>query len=256
LPQRVAAPSLDGPNPVASNLHRGRAVMVSEVSPAFQAGRNASDLLPPDKKRYYQNVFEAQAVRSYLYLSLGIGVFAVLFPVLLVAVGGYQAHDSISSFYHDTTGPTRDLFVGLLCAVGVFLFLFHGLSNVENWLLNLAGVAIIAVALIPSPGDTGYGSALIHRGAAIVFFVLIGIVAIFLSKKRIGDIKSEAKKRWFKAAYTIVGIVMVALPVVVALLQGSHWVLLTEWAGIWSFSAYWFLKTFEYRLLLDISWMA
>jgi hypothetical protein len=226
--------------------------MVSRVGSAFQTAPSKTDLLPAAKKRYYQNVFEAQAVRAYLYLSLGIGLIAMSLPVLLVATGGYQTHDSISSFYHDANGPTRDILVGSLCAVGVFLFLFHGLSKLENWLLNLAGIAIIAVALVPSPGDTTYGSALIHRGAAIVFFVLIGIVAIFLSKGRIGDIKNEAKKRWFKSAYTIVGIVMVVLPGAVALLQGSHWVLLAEWAGIWCFSIYWFLKTFEYRLLLRI----
>jgi hypothetical protein len=228
--------------------------MVSKVTPAFQTGQNKSDLLPAQKKRYFQNVFEAQAVRSYLYLSLGIGLIAALLPVLLVIAGGYEAHDSISSFYHDTDGPARDIMVGSLCAVGVFLFLFHGLSKLENWLLNFAGIAIVAVALIPSPGDTTYGSALIHRGAAIVFFVLIGVVAVFLSKGRVKDIKDEAKKRWFATAYNIVGILMVALPGVVALLQGSHWVLQAEWAGIWLFSIYWFLKTFEYRLLLRVYW--
>ena len=228
--------------------------MVSKVTPAFQTSPNKSDLLPAQKKRYFQNVFEAQAVRTYLYLSLGIGLIAVLLPVLLVITGGYETHDSISSFYHDTDSPTRDILVGSLCAVGVFLFLFHGLSKLENWLLNVAGIAIIAVALIPSPGDTTYGSALIHRGAAIVFFVLIGVVAIFLSKGRIKDIKDEAKRRWFTAAYNSVGILMVALPGVVALLQGSHWVLQTEWAGVWLFSVYWFLKTFEYRLLLRVHW--
>jgi hypothetical protein len=227
--------------------------MISAAT-AFQTEANKRDLLPHRQKRHFQNVFAAQAVRSYLYLSLGIGLIAVLLPVLLVATGGYQGHDSISSFYHDKAGPTRDIMVGSLCAVGVFLFLFHGLSKRENWLLNFAGVAIIAVALIPSPGGTSYGSAVLHRGAAIVFFVLIGIVAIFLSKGRIKDIKDERKKRWFAAAYNIVGILMVALPGVVALLQGSHWVLQAEWAGIWVFSAYWFLKTFEYRLLLRIYW--
>jgi hypothetical protein len=228
--------------------------MVSKATPAFQTGASKSDLLPAQKKRYFQNVFEAQAVRAYLYLSAGIGIVAVLLPLLLVSVGGYQAHDSISSFYHDTGIPTRDILVGSLCAVGVFLFLFHGLSDLENWLLNVAGAAIIAVALVPSPGGTDYGSALVHRGAAIVFFVLIGIVAIFLSKGRIKDIKNERTRRWFSGAYTVVGAAMILVPGIVALLQGSHWVLLAEWTGIWIFSAYWILKTVEYWLLLEIRW--
>ena len=227
---------------------------MADTSSAFGTGPKKAQLLTSKDERYFQRIFEAQAVRSYLYLSLGIGLIAALLPVLLVIAGGYQTHDSMSSFYHDTVGPTRDILVGSLCAVGVFLFLFHGLSVVENWLLNLAGAAIIAVALIPSPGDTTYGSALLHRGSAIVFFVLIGIVAIFLSKGRIKRLKDERKKRWFATAYNVAGAAMVALPGIVAVLHGRHWVLLAEWAGIWSFSAYWFLKTVEYRLLLRIHW--
>ena len=228
---------------------------------AFESSTNKGTLLKSQDVRRYQRIFEAQAVRSYLYLSLGIGLIAVFLPFLLMISGGYQAHDSMSSFYHDTVGPTRDILVGSLCAVGVFLFLFHGLSKLENWLLNLAGVAVIAVALIPSPGNTGYGSALLHRGSAIVFFVLIAIVAVFLSKGRIKDIRDERKKRWFAAAYNVAGLAMFAMPIIVAALQfapgdlfKSHWVFWTECVGIWSFSAYWFLKTFEYRLLLRIRW--
>jgi hypothetical protein len=227
---------------------------MATAASAFQAGTNKDQLLTAQDVRRYQRIFEAQAVRSYLYLSLGIGLIAIALPVLLVIAGSDRPHDSISSFYHDPTGSARDVLVGSLCAVGVFLFLFHGLSKLENWLLNVAGVAIIAVALIPSPG-TGSGSPWPHRGAAILFFVLIGIVAIFLSKGRIKNIRSERKKRWFTAAYNSAGAAMIVLPVFVAALQGTNWVFLTEWAAIWTFSAYWLLKTFEYSLLLRIRWM-
>jgi len=234
---------------------------MATVASAFHTNSAKRDLLKPGRQQYYRQLFEAQAARSYLYLSLGIGLIAVFLPIVLMIAGGYQTHDSMSSFYHDKTGPDRDILVGSLCAVGVFLFLFHGLSKLENWLLNFAGMAIIAVALIPSPGDTGYGSALLHRGAAIVFFLLIGIVAIFLSKRRIRDIEDERKKLWFTSAYRLVGVLMVAAPIIVTLLQyaplpffSGHAILLAECTGIWSFSAYWFLKTFEYRLLLGVRW--
>ena len=235
---------------------------MADAASAFLT-RPKDHLLTPQELRRFQRSFEAQAVRSYLYLSLGIGLLATALPVLLVIAGGLETHDSISSFYHEKVGPARDIMVGTLCAVGVFLFLFHGLSDRENWLLNAAGVAIIAVALVPSPGDTGYGSALIHRGAAIAFFLLIGIVAIFFSKRRIEKIGHARKRRRFKLAYTIAGTAMVALPVIVAALQfvpgglwSTHWVFFAEWAGIWTFAIYWFVKTAEYRLLLRISWFA
>jgi len=236
--------------------------MTDTASSAFGTGADAPQLLRPEDEDRYQRIFEGQAVRSYLYLSLGIGLIAVLLPFFLMIAGGYQDHDSLSSFYHTKGGPARDIMVGSLCAVGVFLFLFHGLSTLENWLLNAAGVAVSLVALVPSPGDTGYGSALVHRGAAIIFFLLLAVVAIFLSKGRIQHIVDEKKKRWFAMAYTAAGVAMGAMPVIVAGLQflpeemfKDHWVFWTECTGIWCFSAYWFLKTAEYRLLLKIRWM-
>ena len=227
-----------------------------DAASAFETAIPKDHLLTAKDTRRFQRLFEAQATRSYLYLSLGIGVIAVLLPLLLMLAGGYEGHDSMSSYYTIDVWPSRDVLVGSLCAVGVFLFLFHGLSRLENWLLNFAGIAVIAVALIPMSV-----SEVLHRGFAIVFFLLIGIVAIFLSKGRIKDIGDERKKLWFASAYTTAGAAMIVMPLIVAALQFApgglrHWMFWTECAGIWAFSAYWLLKTFEYRLLLRIRWTA
>src|SRR3954447_17229849 len=102
---------------------------MADAASAFGIGPNEPQLLSPADEDRYQRIFEGQAVRSYLYLSLGIGLIAVLLPIWLMIGGGYRDHDSLSSFYHATGGPARDILVGSLCAVGVFLFLFHGLSK-------------------------------------------------------------------------------------------------------------------------------
>ena len=230
---------------------------MASVPTAFETGTDNHALLKPDDRKHYQRVFEVQAARSYLYLSLGIGLIAALLPILLMLAGGYQGHDSISSYYTIEVWPSRDILVGSLCAVGVFLFLFHGLSKWENWLLNFAGMAVIAVALIPMTV-----SVVLHRGFAIVFFALIGIVAIFFSKKRVDKIPHKATRRVFKTGYTAAGTAMIVLPLVIAGLQLSpassfrHWMFWIECAAIASFSVYWILKTAEYRLLLRIRWMA
>ena len=234
---------------------------MADAASAFES-RPTHHLLSPQELRRYQRLFAEQAVRSYVYLSLGIGILATALPIVLIVAGGPE-HNSISSFYHEADGPARDIMVGTLCAIGVFLFLFHGLSKRENWLLNAAGVAIIAVALVPSPGGTDYGSATIHRGAAIVFFLLIATVAIFFSKARIERIGHADKRRRFTWAYNAAGTAMVAIPLSIAALPylpggwfKTHWVLWMEAAGIWCFAAYWFVKTAEYRLLLRIRWIA
>jgi len=120
-----------------------------DAASAFETAIPKDHLLTEKDTRRFQRLFEAQATRSYLYLSLGIGAIAVLLPILLMLAGGYEGHDSMSSYYTVEVWPARDVLVGSLCAVGVFLFLFHGLSRLENWLLNFAGIAVIAVALIP-----------------------------------------------------------------------------------------------------------
>lgn len=231
------------------------------TSAAFQKGSDDRSLLSHEERQHFQNVFEEQAVRSYVFLSFGIGLVAALLPVVLVIFGGYRDHNSISWFYHVVPGPTRDILVGGLWATGVFLFLFHGLSKLENWLLNLAGAAVISVAMNPMPDVQRCGGSGLtpHSVSAIIFFVLLAIVAVFLSKKRIKFIKDPRKKLQFVAAYNAAGFLMIALPAIVALLHylgggkcGTHKVFWIETFAVWSFAAYWFIKTYEYRVLLRV----
>lgn len=227
---------------------------------AFQTGASKTDLLPWHRKREFQRKFATQAVRSYIFLSFGMGAVALLLPILLLIFGGYGGHYSISYFYH-VPGPTRDILVGSLWATGVFLFLFHGLSSLENWLLNLAGLASISVAMNPMPADQcGPGPAIsLHAASAIIFFALLAVVAVGLSKGRVKYIIYPPKRRRFAAAYNVAGFLMIAMPLAVAAIHFSgrrecetHWIFWIECAGIWSFAAYWFVKTLEYRLLLRI----
>ena len=231
--------------------------MVS-AAPAFQTGKDSSDLLPWENKKHFQEIFSAQAVRSYVLLSFGMGVVAFLLPIVLPIAGGYQGHYSISYFYH-VSDLTRNILVGALWATGVFLILFHGLSKRENWLLNIAGIAAISVAMNPMPDNQGNNDLTLHAASAILFFACIAIVAVFLSKERIKYIVYPPKRRRFAAAYDAAGVAMIAMPVAVAAIhflggtkEESHWIYWIEAFGIWSFAAYWFVKTFEYCLLLRI----
>lgn len=235
--------------------------MASEAPP-FETRKERGDLLRWEDKKHFQRIFTAQAVKSYIFLSFGMGLVALALPVLLVAFGGYAGHYSISSFYY-VRDATQNIFVGCLWATGVFLFLFHGLSRLENWLLNIAGMAAISVAMNPMPAEQcGPGPALtLHAASAILFFVLLAIVAVGLSKGRIKYIIHPPKKRRFAAAYNAAGFAMIAMPLIVAGLHfaggglcESHWIFWIEVAGIWSFAAYWFVKTIEYQLLLRIRW--
>jgi hypothetical protein len=218
-------------------------------------------LLNRDDKQRFQELFTAQAVRSHLFLSLGMGVIALSLPILLVIAGGYDGHYSISYFYH-VSDTCRNILVGSLCATGAFLFLFHGLSKIENWILNLAGVAAVSVAMNPMGAQCAadpVGAPGIHVASAVLFFACLAIVAVFFAKGRVRRINDPRKRRRFIMAYNIAGIAMIAMPA--AIFVGhwlgnrgceNHWIFWIECSGIWAFSFFWFVKTHEYRLLLGV----
>ena len=244
---------------------------MTDTLAAPQSGAAGRPTWKRSDKRRFQSIFRKQAIRSYLLLSFGMGAVAAALPILLVLFGGYENHFSISYFYY-VNDATRNILVGGLCAIGVFLFLFHGLSRLENWILNIAGLAAIAIALSPMTLFGG-SSALdqqcsregqafdvsIHTISAIVFFACLAGVAVFLAKGRVRHIADHATRRLFKRAYDAAGIAMIAMPPAVAaynLLSGrgcaSHWVFWVECVGIGAFAFFWFVKTFEYRLLLRV----
>jgi hypothetical protein len=246
--------------------------MTSEDTP-FRSDNNAHEPLRWEDKQRFQKLFTKHAVRSYLFLSLGMGLVAVFLPIALVAVAGYHDHFSISYFYH-VTDASRNIFVGSMCAIGVFLVLFHGLSSLENWILNAAGAAAISVAMNPMhvyggphasaveqqcPAVKDAGLFSIHAASATFFFVCLAVAAVVLAKGRVKYIIYPPLRRRFIIAYNLAGFLMVAMPVAVFALHQidgksceSPWIFWIECFGIWAFASFWFVKTCEYRLLLRI----
>lgn len=221
-------------------------------------------VLEPGQQPRFQRQYLNQASRSFVWLSTGMGLIAMFLPIILVAIGGYTGSWSISYFYH--VPATRDVLVGSLCALGVFLVVFQAFKPATNWLLNVAGAAIILVALVPMEDATcrndGSFEITTHFVSAVVFFLCIATVAIFFSKSRIVHIVSEPKRRFFSLAYTVSGVSMVLLPALVLILNQffqtkceNSAVFWAESFAIWSFASFWLVKTYEYRTLLGAKYI-
>jgi len=228
----------------------------------MQTSENPQNSYDWEAAQHFQKIFTRQAVGSYIFLSFGMGAIALLLPILLVLAGGYGGHYSISYFYH-VSELCRNILVGCLWATGAFLILFHGLSDLENWILRVAGIAGISMAMNPmAPDQCPVAKAVtpgLHAASAIVFFLCIAFVSVALAKKRLRFIVWTPKRRRFKLAYDVAGAAMVAMPTAVAAIHflsrrgcESHWIFWVECCGIWAFSFFWFVKTYEYRLLLRI----
>jgi hypothetical protein len=94
------------------------------------------------------------AVKTYRYLRLSIVVVVLsLFASVLIErvhVGCWQG--SISAYYYT---PVHAVFVGALVAIGVSLVAIKGSTDVEDVLLNVAGVLAPIVAFVPTSAPSG-----------------------------------------------------------------------------------------------------
>ena len=90
-------------------------------------------------------------VLSYLGLRKSLGVLGILLTIVL-AVGKMVIDnnpvllDSLSAYYHSVM---RDIWVGSLCAMGVFLFSYRYTLH-DDVVADLAGLCAIGTALFPS----------------------------------------------------------------------------------------------------------
>src|SRR5664279_4207021 len=97
-----------------------------------------------------QSDIEGSLVRSYLTLRKAVGIIGMSLPFVLVfgkwlfESPGIQ--NSISAYYY--TGM-RNVLVGSLCAIGVFLFSYRGYKT-DGPAGILASVFSIGVALFPT----------------------------------------------------------------------------------------------------------
>lgn len=203
---------------------------------------------------------------TYLSLCRGMALIAFAFPVYLLfssyGLGREAAQTSISAFYYTAE---RDVLTGVLWAIGSFLFLFKGYTDLENWILNYAGVAALMVATFETAagGDcAGPGGFTIHGFAAVTFFLAISAVAIFTWKTTLPKVKNEAlriklQRRYLSAAGIM--IVTIGAATVGLLLPResriglceSNAVFWLEALGVWGFSWFWFARTDEIAYMFD-----
>jgi hypothetical protein len=102
-------------------------------------------------------------ILTYRRIRRAIGYLGMALPIVLVAgslIPHYvQIQPSISHYYYT---HLRDIFTGILCAVGLFLIRYKGFPHSTWWkndslLTNIAGVAAFGVALLPTNPDDNFG---------------------------------------------------------------------------------------------------
>lgn len=199
-------------------------------------------------------------VLSYLGIRRAVGGLALMLPVALGPVGwlvfGIEIQENISSYYHTAL---RDVFVGVMCAIGLFLFCYRGNGWLEDWTGNLGCLAAVGVALCPLDANSdplnqssilGY----LHTVFGGVFFITLAIFSVYhFPKNEAGDEASawQARRNLLirLTGVTILGS-LIAMGVHLFLLDeewqrtlnGYRAIFWLESIAVWAFAIAWLIK--------------
>ena len=161
-------------------------------------------------------------VISPLVLRRALGCLGLALPFVL-AIGGFLTdgtglQSSISGYYY--TGM-RDVFVGAVCAIAVFLLSYKGYGPEDDHAGSLAGVAAVGLALFPVTPDSdptarqklfGY----VHFLCAALFYLYLARFSLFLFTKTGKDKAPTRMKLRRNAVYKACGYAILTALVLVA----------------------------------------
>jgi hypothetical protein len=195
-----------------------------------------------------ESVNHRSMVISYLAIRRAVGILGIAFPIVMVIgywfAGGEGIRASISSYYH--TGM-RDLFVGILCAVALFLFSYTGYEKKDNIAGDLAAIFALGVAFFPT-SDSLIGT--IHLISAVLFFLVLAYYSLFLFTKGApipSDQKIKRNRLYRVCGFVILGAILLmflysGIPVIHEALSGSRFIFFMETLALWAFGLSWITK--------------
>ena len=168
-------------------------------------------------------------VISFLALRKAIGLLGTFLPLVLwlgaVILFRTGMQSSLSAYYHTGMG---DVFVGTLCAIGVFFYAYMGYtggSDNDDKVGNFAGVFAIGVALFPTDPSGGLGVpttfvGIAHAVFAALFFLTLAyfLLVLFTKSHPDGRPRTAEKKRRDKV-YRVGGYTIIASIALIGILS-------------------------------------
>lgn len=187
---------------------------------------------------------------SYLTLRRAVGWIGILLPFTLL-IGNILIfredviRGSISLYYYS---GMRDVFVGGVCAIALFMFFYRGYDRIDRWSSNLVGFFAVCVAFFPTTehGPLNWPGK-VHFFSASCFFVLLAYISLFLFTRGYGQTKKKLARN---RIYVACGIVMLACLIAIAVYfrlydmeyTGSSFVFWVETIALIAFGISWLTK--------------
>jgi hypothetical protein len=200
---------------------------------------------------------------SYLTLRKWIGILGISMPAILLLgtfTIGHCTHlqDSISHYYYTRMG---DVFVGILCAVALFLLSYKGYDSIDSISSKIAGVFALMVAFFATTPnqdiqctmfelDSNRAREVVHFVSAALFFLTLAFISFFLFTRSQG-LKTN-RKVTRNMVYRTCGIVIVvsiglvfvyhSIPFLKNKLACYKPVFWLEWIALIAFGTSWLVK--------------
>jgi hypothetical protein len=206
------------------------------------------------KEKTDSSVIHLKSLRKAIgFIALGLPLVLVigenirdLFVTRTSEAGRVLIEGSISGYYH--TGM-REVLVGAICAIAVFLVCYKGYERRDNIAANVAGFSALAIALFPTAeksreaSDTGVRApdsvtffsgadaadpaiiGKIHFISATIFFLTLAVMSLFLFTISTKPAMTNEKRNRNKV-YIACGVTMV---VCIVLIAAGKFFMTREW---------------------------
>ena len=206
---------------------------------------------------------ERSLIISYLAMRRLIGILGISLPFIVVLGGLTEGEPalqaSISGYYYT---HMRDLLVGILSGVALFLLSYRGYEPIDDIVANLSGLFALGLVFFPTavtsaaPVKVGVFliadnlSEKVHLAFGSLFFIALSFNSLFLFTRRHPGVMGRGKRRR-NMVYRACGIVMMASIVSIGLytafLKGSaagpiNPVLVLESVALLAFGISWLVK--------------
>src|SRR5712692_9812690 len=166
---------------------RGRGVVTSAARPDYRPSSFEAEIMEVPKMKHPTRD-PSSLVIGYLTLRKAIGLLGTSLPFVL-SLGAFLLFNtgiqaSMSSYYH--TGR-RDVFVGTLCAIGIFMLSYRGYERQDDVADDLACVFAVGVALFPTTLREDLTTldtiGALHLVFAALLFLTLAYFSLFLFTK-------------------------------------------------------------------------
>lgn len=194
-------------------------------------------------------------VLSYLALRKAVGVVALALPFMLAIpwwfVSDQTLASSISSYYY--TGM-RNLFVGSLCAISMFMLCCRGYDIKDEIAGMLSSIFALGVAFFPTSPDSGATTQQIQVGAvhytfAALLFMTLAYFCLVLFKMTAKDREPTREKLQRNMVYTVCGSIIILSIALLVLLD-----VILKTRSLWGLGTVFCLETTS-LLAFGVAWL-